>query len=95
MSTLLKASAAVTVTLKAMPAVELVGIEVTESCEAGPAVTETDTTPATACAMSLADMVWLPAVLKVTWTVVVPFVMAALAGSTACASLLVKRSVPV
>jgi len=93
-TTLPKASAAFTATLKAAPAVEEVGIEVTESCAADPAATETEPDPPTACTVSLAVMVWLPAVLNVTWTVVVPFVRVALAGSTACGSLLVNETVP-
>lgn len=95
MATLLNASFAVTVKLNAVPAVADVGA-LTTSAVAGPAETVIfpDTPAIELVTVSVAVMVRVPAVFNVALNVPVPFVSAELAGSTACASVLLNLTAP-
>ena len=93
---LLKASSAVTVRLNGVPAVAVAGA-LTAKC--GPAVeADTPIVPLELdiddVTVSVAVIVWLPAVARVAEKVPTPLVSVTLAGSTAAASVLVKCTVP-
>ena len=79
-----EASSAVTVKLKAVPAVALAGA-VTEKCVGGAALTlmEPEVPAVKTPAASATVRVWLPLVLKVTENVPLPFVNFESAGSAA------------
>lgn len=90
-----KVSSALTVNENGNPVVTAVGA-LTERLTAGPALTATPLdVPVKADAVSVAVTVWLPAVLRVTGTVFVPFGRVESAGKAACASELVKWTAPV
>jgi hypothetical protein len=88
---LLKESSAVTVKLNGVPVLVVAGAAETESADA--AAGPTGIAPEVPLMEPVAVMVWLPAVFSVIDAVPVPLVMAALAGSTAWASELVKFTV--
>jgi hypothetical protein len=89
------ASSAVTVKLNAVPAVALAGA-LTVKCVAAAALTLTfaDVPVIEDVTESVAESVWLPAVLSVALKVPTPLVSVLFAGSTACPSLVVKCTVP-
>ena len=95
MATLFAASSALTVRSKAVPDWAVDGAE-TEKCVAGPALTsiEEHVPVIDAIAVSVAVIVWLPAVRSVAEKLPVPFVSVEFAGSTACPSVLEKCTVP-
>ena len=95
MAVLLNWSRAVTVKLKAVPAVALEGAA-TVKCVAAPALTVIELlVPVTdAFPVSVPVIVWLPEVLSFALKVPVPLVRVLLAGNTAWPSLLVKWTVP-
>ena len=95
MAVLLNWSRAATVTEKAVPAVAVTGA-VTVKCvaAAGLTVMAFVVPVIELVAVSVAVMVWLPAVFSVAEKVPVPAVSVLLAGSEAAASLLVKCTVP-
>ena len=88
-------SSAVTVKLKAVPAVAEAGAE-TAKCVAVAALTAMvlEVPVIDAVTVSVAVRVWFPAVFKVAEKVPVPLVKVALAGSVAAPSVLVKCAVP-
>jgi hypothetical protein len=92
---LFEASNAVTVTLKAVPAVSGVAA-VTLKCVAVPVLTTIapEVPVIDEVTVSVAVMVWLPAVFSVAVNVLVPLVSVLFAGSVAAPSLLVKCTVP-
>ena len=94
-ATLLLASKARTVKVNALPAVADAGAE-TEKCVAGLAATLIvfDVPVIEEFAVSVAVMVWLPAVRSVAENVPVPFDRVEFAGNVAAPSLLVKCTVP-
>jgi hypothetical protein len=94
--TLFSASRAVTVTLVAVPAVAVPGMD-TEKCVANPdpTVIAFDVPVIVPVTVSVAVTVWLPFVFNVIWKLPVPFVSVEFAGNTAEPSLLVKCTVPV
>ena len=96
MVVLLNGSCAVTVKLNAVPGVAVAGAE-TVKCVAAVALTVTllDVPVIEELSVSVAVMVWVPAVFSVAAKVPVPLVRVEFAGSTACPSLLVKWTVPV
>ena len=92
---MLKASRAVTVKLKETPAVTVAGALMAK-CVAVPGLTviAEDDPVIVAVTVSVAVIVWLAAVFSVEAKVPVPWLRVALAGSTACPSVLVKCTVP-
>ncbi len=82
--------------LIAVPAVAELGAE-TKSwvAEAGLTVTVPVVAVSDEVTVSVAVMVWLPAVFSVAWKLPTPLVRVELAGSAAAASVLVKCTVPV
>ncbi len=92
---LFEASRAVTIKLRAVPAVAVAGA-VTEKWGAAAALIliEFEVPMIEAVAVSVAVMVWLPIVLSVAEKVAVPFVSVELAGRAAWLSVLVKCTVP-
>ena len=82
--------------MNALPATALAGA-VTTNCEAAAAVTFTaPLVPVSKLlAVSVAVIVWLPAVFRVTVNVAEPLISLALAGKTAAGSLLLNWTVPV
>ena len=89
-------SSAVTVKLKAVPAVAVAGAE-TVKCVAGPALTAMlDEVPVMEeVNESVAEIVWPLAVLSVTGNVPVPLVKVEFGGNVTVPSVLVKWTVPV
>jgi hypothetical protein len=92
---LFEASNAVRVMLKGVPAVAVVGA-VTLRCVADPALTTMafDVPVIDEVAVSVAVIVWPPAVLSVAMNVPVPFVSVLFAGKEAVPSVEVKCTVP-
>ena len=92
---MLNASNAVTVKVKAVPAVALLGAP-TLKCVAAAAPTRIALLVPVMelVTVSVAVMVWLPAVRKVALKLAVPLVKVLLAGKVALPSLLVKCTVP-
>ncbi len=90
-----EASSAVTVKLRAVPAVAVAGA-VMEKWDAAPPPTliESEVPAMEAVTESVAVMVWPPIVFSVAEKVAVPFVRVELAGSVAWLSVLVKCTVP-
>ena len=87
---------AVTVTLVLLPAVMVEGEAVSTKMLAAAGLTVTMALPVMELVtVSVAVMVWLPAVLRVALKVPAPLLRVALAGSVAWPSPLVKRTVPV
>jgi len=90
-----KASSAVTVTVPGVPAAPLAAMLTTRCVAAPPFTVSVFEVPVIApCAVSVAVMVWLPALSKVSLKVAMPLVNVMSAGSTAAASVDVKWTVP-
>ena len=89
-------SCAVTVMLNAVPAATFAGAD-TKKCVAAPEPTVMllEVPVIVLVTVSVALMVWLPDVFKVTENVPVPLVRVEFAGKIACVSELVKCTVPV
>ncbi len=91
-----KASSAVTVTVPGVPAAPLAAMLTTRCVAAPPFTVSVFEVPVIApCAVSVAVMVWLPAVSSVSLKVPTPLVSVVSAGNTAMPSVEVKWTVPV